>query len=78
MLASKRGREYARQTPLKRLLLETDAPPGLDAPYSARELEESLERALEALSSLRGESGEMLRSHIAGASASILHLEETV
>lgn len=78
MLASKRGREYARQTPLKRLLLETDAPPGLDAPYSARELEESLERALEALSSLRGESGEMLRSHIAGASASILHLKETV
>ena len=26
MLASKRGREYARQIPLERLLIETDAP----------------------------------------------------
>ena len=26
MLATKRGREYARQIPLDRLLLETDAP----------------------------------------------------
>ena len=78
MLASKRGREYARQTPLDRLLLETDAPPGLDAPYSAAELETSLEHALEILSSLRGESRNMLRSHLTDTSTDILHLEETV
>ena len=34
MLATKRGREYARQIPLGQLLIETDAPPQLDAPYS--------------------------------------------
>lgn len=78
MLASKRGREYARQTPLDRLLLETDAPPGLDAPYNAAELETSLEHALEILSSLRGESRNMLRSHLTDTSTDILHLEETV
>lgn len=42
MLASKRGREYARQIPLDRLLLETDAPARLQADASAQQLITSL------------------------------------
>ena len=49
MLKTKRGREYARQIPLERLLLETDAPSGLDAPYSAEALERSLIAAAEGI-----------------------------
>lgn len=45
MLASKRGREYARQTPLDRLLLETDAPAEPQADASARQLITSLKSA---------------------------------
>lgn len=42
MLASKRGREYARQIPLDRLLLETDAPARPQADASAQQLITSL------------------------------------
>lgn len=49
MLKTKRGREYARQLPLERLLLETDAPSGLDAPCSAEALERSLIAAAEGI-----------------------------
>lgn len=45
MLASKRGREYARQIPLDRLLLETDAPAEPQADASARQLITSLKSA---------------------------------
>lgn len=45
MLATKRGREYARQTPLDRLLLETDAPAEPQADASARQLITSLKSA---------------------------------
>ncbi len=38
MLASKRGREYARQIPLERLLIETDAPRTFGQRSSARAL----------------------------------------
>lgn len=61
MLASKRGREYARQIPLERLLIETDAPRTFGQRSSARTLGNSLERTLDALASIRLES----RSHIA-------------
>lgn len=73
MLKSKRGREYARQLPEGRLLLETDAPPGLDAPYSADALEASLTRALAAIAEIRGTSQEAL-GIIAATSASLLNL----
>ena len=53
MLKSKRGREYARQLPEGKLLLETDAPPGLDAPYSAEALERSLMVTVERLARIR-------------------------
>lgn len=42
MLATKRGREYARQIPLDRLLLETDAPARPQADASAQQLIASL------------------------------------
>lgn len=45
MLATKRGREYARQIPLDRLLLETDAPAEPQADASARQLIASLKSA---------------------------------
>ena len=45
MLASKRGREYVRQIPLDRLLLETDAPAEPQADASARQLITSLKSA---------------------------------
>ena len=53
MLKTKRGREYARQLPLERLLLETDAPPVLDAPYSAEALERSLITAAEGIARVK-------------------------
>lgn len=45
MLATKRSREYARQIPLDRLLLETDAPTEPQADASARQLITSLKSA---------------------------------
>lgn len=45
MLATKRGREYVRQIPLDRLLLETDAPAEPQADASARQLITSLKSA---------------------------------
>lgn len=74
MLATRRGREYARQMPDDRLLLETDAPGQFDAPYSASELEASLMRTLCALARLRGADEHELASRIAQASAGLLGL----
>ena len=74
MLKSKRGREYARQLPEGRLLLETDAPPGLDAPYSADALEASLTRALATIAELRRVPQDALGHTIATTSAALLHL----
>lgn len=74
MLASKKGREYARQIPLDRLLLETDAPPKLDGPYSADAIETSLESALDQLAELRSEDRETLGARIASTSCELLGL----
>lgn len=74
MLKSKRGREYARQLPEGRLLLETDAPPGLDAPYSADALEASLAKALATIAEIRGTSQDAIGRTIATTSAALLHL----
>lgn len=75
MLASRRGREYARQIPADLLLLETDAPPELDAPYSAAAIETSLAAALAKLAELRGEDREELAARIAQASCELLDLQ---
>ena len=54
MLRTRRGREYARQLPAERLLLETDLPEGEHAPLATRDIASSLERTLEGLKAIRG------------------------
>lgn len=58
MLATKRGREYARQIPLDRLLLETDAPAEPQADASARQLITSLKSASLHIAELKNRSAE--------------------
>lgn len=53
MLATKRGREYVRQTPLDRLLLETDAPAEPNTETSAQSLIRSLTWTSERIASLK-------------------------
>lgn len=53
MLASKRGREYARQILLDRLLLETDAPAEANTETSAQSLIRSLAWTSERIASLK-------------------------
>ena len=60
MLATKRGREYARQVPEGQLLLETDYPPTPGSGCSAKELRNSLERTAEQLADLRKTATEVL------------------
>lgn len=74
MMRSRRGREYARQIPLNRLLLETDAPPQLNAPYSAQEIIDSLNRTLDQLAELRRSDRAELANTIARTSAELLGL----
>ena len=55
MLASRRGRAYAQVIPAERLVLETDLPEEGAGSVSARVLEVSLQRAADALATVRGE-----------------------
>ena len=71
MLATKRGREYARQIPLNRLLLETDAPAEPDAEASARQLVDSLIRTSEAIAALKNCAAESVKSVVLENSRSI-------
>lgn len=71
MLASKRGREYARQIPLDRLLLETDAPAELQADASARQLITSLKSASLHIAELKNCAEESVESTVLGNSHSI-------
>ncbi len=52
MLATKRGREYARQIPLDRLLLETDLPKQVSADTSAASIRTSLEHVAAGIAEL--------------------------
>lgn len=72
MLATKRGREYARILPDDRLLLETDAPPKLNAPYELTAIERSLEATLNHLADLRHTDPAPLGAAIATRSAQLL------
>lgn len=58
MLATKRGREYARQIPLDRLLLETDAPARPQADASAQQLITSLKSVSLHIAELKNRSAE--------------------
>ena len=71
MLTTKRGREYARQIPLNRLLLETDAPAEPDAEASARQLVDSLIRTSEATAALKNCAAESVKSVVLENSRSI-------
>lgn len=71
MLATKRGREYARQIPLDRLLLETDAPAEPQADASARQLITSLKSASLHIAELKNCAEESVESTVLGNSHSI-------
>lgn len=73
MLETRRGREYARQLPLERLLLETDLPGSAEEGRTLDPLEipRQLQRALGMLNEIRGED---VATSVAEASAEILGL----
>ncbi len=71
MLATKRGREYARQIPLDRLLLETDAPAEPNTETSARQLVDSLIRVSEVIAALKNCPEESIKSVVLENSHSI-------
>ena len=73
MLRTRRGREYARQIPADRLLLETDLPPGRDIPFDPGGIASSLEHTLAELQAIRDMD---LRSVIIRNTSSLLHLED--
>lgn len=71
MLATKRGREYARQIPLDRLLLETDAPAQPQADASAQQLITSLKSVSRHIAELKNRSVGGVESTVLGNSHSI-------
>ncbi|MBY4797907.1 TatD family hydrolase [Collinsella sp. AGMB00827] len=72
MLATKRGREYARIIPEECLLLETDAPPTFDTSYPAEKMLASLEAIIEQLATIRGTNRHSLAARIAERSSELL------
>lgn len=72
MLATRRGREYARQVPADRLLLETDAPTSFGEDGAAGEIEARLLATAAALADLRGEEREPLLDRMARTSEELL------
>lgn len=78
MLATKRGRAYARALPPDRLLLETDLPAQGAGRADAADAESALQGALCELASLRGESPADLASCLARTGARILALPRAV
>lgn len=74
MLATKRGREYARQIPLDRLLLETDAPAEQQADTNAQQLIASLKRVSRRIAELKNCAVESIESIVLGNSHSIFDI----
>ncbi len=75
MLASKRGREYARQLPAERLLLETDFPPqnnATDAIVVAQSMSDALHQALVQLAHIRKVEPTLLAEHISKRSQQLI------
>lgn len=74
MLASKRGREYARQIPLDRLLLETDAPAEPNTETSAQSLIKSLARTSMRIASLKNCDAQRIESAVLANAHSVFDL----
>lgn len=75
MLATKRGREYARQIPLDRLLLETDAPAEAQADINARQLITSLKSVSRHIAELKNCAAEGVESIVLANSRSIFDFQ---
>lgn len=75
MLASRRGREYARQIPLDRLLLETDLPAHEGDPLSAEFWQADLNNALTGIAQLKQIDREAVLDTINQTSAQLLKLQ---
>lgn len=74
MLTSKRGREYARQIPLDRLLLETDAPAEASTETSAQSLIRSLAWTSERIASLKNCAAKHIESAVLANSRPVFGL----
>ena len=74
MLATKRGREYARQIPLDRLLLETDAPAEPNTETSAQSLIRSLARTSMRIASLKNCDAKHIESAVLANARSVFDL----
>lgn len=74
MLASKRGREYARQIPLDRLLLETDAPAEPNTETSVQSLIRSLARTSMHIASLKNCDAKHIESVVLATAHSVFDL----
>lgn len=72
MLASRRGREYARQIPLNRLLLETDMPARAGEPLPAEIWEAELRNALAGIAQLKDVDRTVLAQQLAITSEALL------
>lgn len=71
MLVTKRGREYARQIPLDRLLLETDAPTEENEDTTAQSLVESLTSVSKSIATLKNCDARRIESVVLANSRSI-------
>ena len=74
MLATKRGREYARQIPLDRLLLETDAPAEPNTETSAQSLIRSLTRTSMRIATLKNCDVQHIESAVLANARSVFDL----
>lgn len=74
MLTTKRGREYARQIPLDRLLLETDSPAEPNTETSAQSLIRSLTRTSMRIASLKNCDAKRIESAVLANAHSVFSL----
>lgn len=72
MLASRRGREYARQIPLGQLLLETDMPARKDDNLPAEVWRAELNNALSGIAQLKGIDRKALAKQLSSTSRELL------